>query len=78
MNKKQLHDTFFLLFCLFNKTYIAEQYFPRNQLTMLREEIWDRVVSHQSAPGVKGCIGLAPIFISRSVLHSGKRRSGTE
>ena len=78
MNKKQLHDTFFLLFCLFNKSYIAEQYFPQNQLTILTEENCDRVVSHQSDPGVKGSFGLAPIFISRSVLHSGKRRSGTE
>ena len=78
MNKKQLHDTFFLLFCPFNKSYIAEQYFHQYQLRILTEENCDRILSHQSGPGVEGCIGLAPIFISRSVLHSGKRRSGTE
>ena len=50
----------FLLICHFNKSYIAAQYFPQNHLTILTEVNCDRILSHQSAPGVDARVVLAP------------------
>ena len=46
-----------IFFCNFNKSYIADQYYHQNPLTDVQ---LDRFISHQSGPGVKARVVLAP------------------